>query len=100
MKQDAKDMARLQRKKVKLLKANPACKKAVHDMQSNGKKVIHRGIADVAWGKHACPQGDITLSLDHNAAWNIWLMDQRPSGRSRGALATVKLSPITPERNR
>jgi len=90
MKQDAKNVARLQRKKEKLPKDSPERRKAVkallhayqrsnnrrnnfahqesrklvnrfglmvfekldiQDMQSNGNKVVNRGIADVAWGR-------------------------------------------------
>jgi len=90
MKRDAKDIARLQRKKERLPKGSPERRKATHalchvyqrqtnrrndfahqesrklvnrygllvfenldirDMQSNGNRVINRGIADVAWGK-------------------------------------------------
>ncbi len=90
MKQDAADIARLQRKKERFVKGSPERRKVVHalchayeraanrrrnfahqesrklvneyqfiafekldiqDMQSNGNKVISRGIADVAWGQ-------------------------------------------------
>lgn len=90
MKRDAKDIARLQRKKERFAKGSLERRKAVHalqhayqrqtnrrnnfahqeshqlvnrygllvfekldiqDMQSNGNRVINRGIADVAWGK-------------------------------------------------
>ena len=92
MKRDAKDVARLQRKKEKLAKGSPERRKVVRalqhayrrssrrrddfahkvsrdlvntyqviclekldivDMQSQGNRVINRGIADVAWGKVA-----------------------------------------------